>query len=704
MFWRRAHSSVLLALLLAQCAPLSAPSTQPPARPALLVLDFGLASPYVHDGMLRLFSRAGYAVDHRPDYPALVRQDFRSYDAIMLLSGSTPELPGAMLNARALAPLAEFVSDGGVLLLGTPVNLSGGDAGENERTLFNALLRRLQIPILIHKGGLTDHEDHYPNTLYEAPWLYAAPRHPLTDGLPERLSLPRMAALDAGAGAAVLVSSSPTGSLGGGTPQGAPLPAVAMGRRGRGLVVVASRQFFNPTGAYQVDTPLSDDPARRLARRQLVERIAGYAMQWHGETAEWTANAAGEFEAPDATQPAFWRSSPLPRAVPGPLRAVNAMAAPAPEAGERARWLATLDRRYRWILEDGMRAGWVYVDREAPFQQAVRNLFVEGRLNLLWGSSDAELLTADDRATDQRALLEQWARMDRLLRNTGVKWFMGSHYPGAHAPLSDYPKALGAQGQTIGGMSPLDWRFWETEIFPVLAAEAEFSATHPSVAGLLIDLEMYPLGSWYFTNGFDFSDLAFDVYLRALAQREDAETLARAKVLKAEERFAWLMERGLLRDYWSVLGEEAERIGRALHERVHAVNPELLLGFYAAAIPTGWFYEGLLRGAGGAAEPALLFTFQHAPDEELDEMHRQGIHLLHAAAVLLGQVTEAGMRGALHARLARDQGYWLNNVATLATDDAAQHRRSPIEAPRDADAARYLRAIADANRAFRRGP
>jgi hypothetical protein len=298
--------------------------------------------------------------------------------------------------------------------------------------------------------------------------------------------------------------------------------------------------------------------------------------------------------------------------------------------------------------------------------------------------------------------MKQWGRMDRLLRTTGVRWFMGSHYPGAHAKLSGYPEAVGAQGQTIGGMSPLDRRFWESEIFPVLRAEATFSLRHPSVGGLLIDLEMYPLKAWYFTNGFDFSDLAFALYVRDLEQRGLADDAAQARGLAPADRFDWLLEQGRWAEYRMVLEVEAEAIGRRLRETVETINPDLMMGFYAAAMPTSWFYSGLLRGAGDATHPVVLLTFQYAPDEELDEAFTRGIELVHGGAILLGQVGRDELRAAIHERLARDQGYWLNNLATLATADPAVHRRSTVESPKDGTPKSYLRAIAEANRSFRR--
>lgn len=720
-------------------------------KPRLLVIDYGLASPQVHEDMARLFAAAGYAVDLRPDYPRLVKEDLRAspggYRAIMLLAGNTPELPGSMLTLRALAPLADFVRGGGVLFLGAPVNMTGGLAGENERTLYNTLLRRLGIHIVIDKGSITDPKDTYADTLYNAPWFYVARTTPLVDGLPDRLQLPRAAPLTVGMGAAALVQTSPTGVIDSdgdahgaeASPSdhhaeraGSPIPVLTLAAKGRGLVVVGARDLFNPTGVYQIDTPLLMNEDARTARRQLVEQLARYTIDWLHGTVSWRPEPVHAMNDDDVTtapfsapqeRPSFWRSARLLRRVPAGVQAIHitahgtgrvmdndttgesSLVASPSLKEERQAWLRTLPKPIRWLTTQGIRAGWVYVDRDASFQRAVRNALIDGRLNLLWGSTDAELLAMEGHDRQKHELMVQWDRMDRLLRGTpgtNVRWFMGSHYPGAHAALSAYPAAVGAEGQIIGGMSPLDSRFWETEIFPVLHAEAVFSLRHPSVGGVLIDLEMYPLQAWYFTNGFDFSDLAFGFYVRELERRGLADDATQARGVAQAKRFDWLLDHGRWAEYRSVLETEAERIGRRLRETVETVNPALMIGFYTAAMPTGWFYSGLLRGVGDAGQPVLLLTFQHAPDEELNDAFHRGIRLVHGSAILLGQVRLDELREVIQERLAFDDGYWLNNLATLAAADPAVHHRSKVESPKDGTPKRYLETIAEANRLFRR--
>ena len=674
--------------------------------PSLLILDFNLAAPQRHASMLRLFADSGYLVEYRKSYPQLVKHDFREYDALMLLAGGTPDYPGSMLSPRALGRLKAFVRDGNVLILGTPANPRSNNVGENERTVFNALLRRLKLPIYITKGWIWDSEETFAATLFDAPWLYPDKNHSLTADLPDRLQLPRAAALQVGNDVAVLVRTSPTANLSGHSDEvpGAPLPVMVMGKSGKGLVVVSPRSVLNPSGSYQVETPLLISPEQRAARQQLVRQIADYTIDWLRGNAVWEPGSmeAAPSIGQETARPPFWRSVPLANRVPGDNGGRTGGSPPKKAAGmDRLEWRRSLGPRYQWIESDRVRAGWVYVDRDEAVQQAVANVLNKAGLNLLWGTTDAELLAQPGQTEKKAELREQWARMDRLLQGSDVKWFMGSHVPGWQADLSDYPPVMGAQGQQIGGMSPIDWRFWLREILPALRAEAEFSTSHRSVGGLLIDLEMYPLKYWYLNNGFDFGEVAFRRYLQYLSERGMTDRFNRAAVLAPDERFDWLVARGLLEEYHAVLGAEAERIGRYLRHEVRRINPSLLLGFYTVAVPTGWFYEGLLRGASTRDEPVLLLTFQHAPDEELDHAFASEIYLLHVGAILLGQVEEGEIEEVVHARLRHDHGYWLNNIATLASEDPEIHRRSKIESPRDGTADDYISAIAAANRSFR---
>lgn len=120
-------------------------SARPEAGTRLLVVDYAMAYPEEHAGMIRAFSEAGFDVDYRPYYPAMVERDARDYDAIVLLGGGDP---GMSIQEVDLA--INFVSRGKVLVLAMPSDGPYGERrkvnpGVHDRYQFNEVLARLDI-------------------------------------------------------------------------------------------------------------------------------------------------------------------------------------------------------------------------------------------------------------------------------------------------------------------------------------------------------------------------------------------------------------------------------------------------------------------------------------------------------------------------------------------------------------------------------
>lgn len=121
----------------------------------LLVVDYAMAYPEEHAGMIRAFSEAGFDVDYRPYYPAMVERDVRDYDAIVLLGGGDP---GMSIQEVDLA--INFVSRGKVLVLAMPSDGPYGERrkvnpGVHDRYQFNEVLARLDISL---HGLNADHQ------------------------------------------------------------------------------------------------------------------------------------------------------------------------------------------------------------------------------------------------------------------------------------------------------------------------------------------------------------------------------------------------------------------------------------------------------------------------------------------------------------------------------------------------------------------
>ena len=111
----------------------------------LLVVDYAMAYPEEHAGLIRVLSEAGFDVDYRPYYPALVESDTENYDVILLMGGGDPGM-----SVQEVDLVTNFVWSGKVLILAVPSDGPYGDRrrvnpGTHDRYQFNEVLTRLNI-------------------------------------------------------------------------------------------------------------------------------------------------------------------------------------------------------------------------------------------------------------------------------------------------------------------------------------------------------------------------------------------------------------------------------------------------------------------------------------------------------------------------------------------------------------------------------
>ena len=140
-----ATSSALATELAPRASARQEAAAQRNGNPRLLVVDYAMAYAEENTGMIRAFSDAGFDIDYRPYYPAMVERDARVYDVIVLLGGGDP---GMSIQEVGLA--INFVSRGKVLVLAMPSNGPFGERrkvnpGVHDRYQFNEVLARLNI-------------------------------------------------------------------------------------------------------------------------------------------------------------------------------------------------------------------------------------------------------------------------------------------------------------------------------------------------------------------------------------------------------------------------------------------------------------------------------------------------------------------------------------------------------------------------------
>lgn len=171
--------SILLFTLLSIVFLLPGPAhAQPSARPKMLVIDYAMSYPEVNAGLMSIFTEAGFEVQYRQYYPALVEQDATTYDAIVLMGGGEPGL-----SVQEVDLAASFVWRGKLLILAIPSDTEfSGDrrtnAGAHDRYMFNRLLNRLRVNVQAFAPSMEESRIFTPALVCDP-----TPGHPVSQGI-----------------------------------------------------------------------------------------------------------------------------------------------------------------------------------------------------------------------------------------------------------------------------------------------------------------------------------------------------------------------------------------------------------------------------------------------------------------------------------------------------------------------------------------
>ncbi len=654
--------------------------------PKALVVDYEMNPPVVISRLLDDLKLAGFQPAYRPFYPHITRKDLKESALLVVLSGDGPGYPGPGMSVHALRPLEDFVRSGGALVLGP---LSGGAAdegGDQERYLFNLLLHRLGIGIRIQDDRATGEGESFRGPLYELPLATAAPWLPWVTHPGKRVVTDRSPSLKIlGGGAEVLLRANPGSSQGAGPSWSAGIPLVAVGRAGGGVVAVAGRYLLTWGGgnAKEPTAPLLPLAEEENALRDFLRGL--FAAMRDGQGLRGEPSLGGE-AMPAPVEPPGLRmhGDPLPEKPPDGVEEVCVWRPGSDPAS------AILDPRYEWIRGQGVRAGWSYIDGD-PYEVArlIREMDRNG-LNLLWGVAHPQLLLSPKGTEDARAnLVSRWEEVAARLAGSRVRWFVGMEYPGRYSTEKEMTRAIGAEGRAWPIPSPWDMEAWRKQVVKPALLLAQWSTSHPEVAGIILDLEMYGRRPLFFSQGVDYGDGPFLSFLKGVEEKVTEQ----GRRLPPGERFSWLREGGLLRDYLLFMERRSEEMGRELRDAIRAIHPHLILGCYSAGILHRWFYRGLWRGMSEPKRPILLFTFQRDADTDLAQLRAEGVHALHVRGLLMGMMNREDYVELFRDSLARHAGYWLNRVTSLV----AKTGFYPIESPRGMRAEEAWEAIRQAN-------
>jgi len=256
-----------------------------------------------------------------------------------------------------------------------------------------------------------------------------------------------------------------------------------------------------------------------------------------------------------------------------------------------------------------------------------------------------------------------WAKEAKRL---GLKCFFACNFS-IDAKKAGLRQAVLADGFVERYVCPLDERFWKEHFSKSIMQAVEYSTQADNeVTGLWIDFELYhQIRQRYYTTNACYCDHCFKAFLKS--QWRDAPAVA------PEKRQQWLRDNGLFEKYHPYLQGRIEAFAKDLRERIHAVNPRFLLGFYPT--PKNWSLIGVARGLSTKERPIILWATDtyggggptRVPKDWRKTFEEQGIHTRYSAGLLLRCYTAPNLAANLYHTTQEGDGYWLFTTYTLWT-------------------------------------
>jgi hypothetical protein len=663
----------------------------------ILIVDYLLSDPIVFLNFFRHFPAPDYRLEYRRFYPGLVESD-ADYGIIVLAASRNPFPSPAKMTLAEARWLKGYVLNGGIL-----VSLYSPE--ENDRLILNRLFKDLSLSFRIEGKAVADPVNGYKSFLVPSAYYLDCPM----------LQVSRETSLGGGVGKiyggksfSLLTEPSPnlciplysfetslrmdgfqpaekSGQKGmeglflGGSYE---VAVMAVGKAGKGYVIALPRYLINMNG---YTTRWSDKPsipagvleANAVFEKNLINYIKDLARGGDVFKPNFPLKRADRLERwEDKPDKVILEDGDVPKSSP-----------PAVDESlnfdlQKKRTLKIRHPGLKKLNERKIRSVFFHLEKEFGrpgsaermgeyLQQAGFNLVV-GML----GVSPYEGLKTEESKT---AYLENIRAILRVFESRGIKTYLGSYFPyGSYYRKKAYSRLVSAVGVEAGLPSPLDRTFWKEAFLPLALEIAKLGREFPAtVLGMIWDLELYYFDTVALSEAFTFDTIAFEVFQeRKKKLLERLKLSQEARLVPQYLRFAWLKEKGLLKEYYQALEEETGAIARWADEEVKKINPDLLWGFYAPGIIQSWFYTGLFKTLSSPERPLLLITYEGRGIQQADYNAQKGIFFLHCPGLLLNTLKGEEWSESLPGLALREDGYWLYQGFQLFQDEGWQYGRN----------------------------
>lgn len=334
---------------------------------------------------------------------------------------------------------------------------------------------------------------------------------------------------------------------------------------------------------------------------------------------------------------------------------------------------------YEWLVNRPLLCAWLEPDDyfmpepEGTTPTALErgmDFLYESGITLAWFEFNPELMLSTITQKDPEPFLKKVTTLSTALnkrfsdgKHSQPKFFVGTDIT---TNYRSNPVAIAAKdffGTAYTKIPcPLDFDgFWKPELLDVFDSLIEKLAKEVVIDGIFLDFEMYHAqdqASGY-SDFMDFSDLSWKLYATK-TKNNNLLTL-----VSVDSRTQYLAEHNLFDSYFSVLTQEARRIGTLIRTHITQKLPHALLAVYATTLPSGWFYRGMMAGLSTPERPLIMATFNTDVYSHATWLTKQGIHLIHGTAVMLSKLEKAADTKIISDLLQYQYFTWLNRPSRM---------------------------------------
>jgi hypothetical protein len=337
---------------------------------------------------------------------------------------------------------------------------------------------------------------------------------------------------------------------------------------------------------------------------------------------------------------------------------------------------------YDWVLTEKIRAG--YLGSKDPADSAARMKAAgQNTVVLKLGSLGQPPLT------NELAVLTAWAENTRAAK---VRLIWGINFAGGAEKFTGTRRMMTGAGEPLTQTPcPLDATYWQRNVESRFLYLAEKSKDL-NVTGAVVDPEMYAADIKMYR-----APCYCDECLREFIRSEGGALEAGA--VFPRDRVQWLKQGQAGARFDAFFQSRVRGICRAIEGRVHARNPDFMIGLLQsfADVP---FFAAVQDGLGTPERPSLGFseeTYNHGftpyITSQLRQFEASRISVFYVPGIWVNKFPTENLAEQFFACAQATAGYWVYSMEFLVKD-VSNHPKYALPEPVE----RYWAALTEANR------